>query len=69
MAKNLTLRLDDEQAVGIESIARVNEQSVSEAIRCAIHQHIAERRKDPEFQKRLKRSMAENAEALRRLAS
>lgn len=53
MPKNMTLRLDDERAAMLELVARGDEQSVTEAIRTAIDEHIAERRKDKDFMKRL----------------
>jgi len=50
-AKALTIRLSAEQAEALETVASVEERAVSDVIRAAITQHIAERRKDPDFRK------------------
>jgi hypothetical protein len=68
MAKTMTLRLSDEQARDLEAVARVDETSVSDAVRQAIDERIATRRSDEGFQERLRRMLEENKEALERLA-
>ena len=68
MPKTMTLRLTDDQARDLESLARVDEMPVSEAVRLAIDEHIKARREDHEFQDRLRRIIEENQEALERLA-
>ena len=68
MAKGFTVRLDDEQAEELEAIAEVDGVSVAEEIRQAIGERIAERRKDTEFQQRLRASIAANQKILERLA-
>lgn len=68
MAKSMTLRLSDEQARELESVARVDEVPVAEAVRQAIDSRIAARREDKEFQSRLRRLLEENQEALERLS-
>lgn len=68
MAKSMTLRLSDEQAELLEAMARVDGTPVSEAIRAAIDERIEARRKDTEFQTRLRRIMEQNQKALERLA-
>jgi hypothetical protein len=68
MPKNMTLRLTDEQAEMLETMARVEGVPVSEAVRAAIDERIAAKRKDKEFQARLRRIMSENQKALERLA-
>jgi predicted transcriptional regulator len=68
MAKTMTLRLSDEQARQLEAVARVDETTVSDAVRQAIDERIAARRADQDFQKRLRRMLEENKEALERLA-
>ena len=68
MPKTMTLRLTDEQARELEAVARVDEMPVSEAVRQAIDERIAARRKDKDFQGRLRRLLEENQEALERLA-
>jgi len=68
MSKTMTLRLSDEQAEKLETLARVEGIPVSEAVRDAIDQRIEARRKDKAFQRRLKRMVEENARALDLLA-
>lgn len=68
MPKTMTLRLSDEQAEKLETLARVEGIPVSEAVRDAIDQRIEARRKDKAFQGRLKRMVEENARALELLA-
>jgi predicted transcriptional regulator len=68
MPKTMTLRLSDEQAADLEAMARVDDMPVSEAVRAAITERIQARRKDREFQARLRRLLEENREALERLA-
>ena len=69
MSKTMSLRLTQEQATDLETLARVDEISVSEEIRTAIDERIAARRKDMDFQARLQRSIERNQEALKRLAT
>jgi predicted transcriptional regulator len=68
MPKTMTLRLTDEQARELEAVARVDNTPVSETVRQAIADRIEARRKDQDFQARLRRIMKENQEALERLA-
>lgn len=68
MPKTMTLRLSDEQAEKLETLARVEGIPVSEAVRDAIDERIEARRKDKAFQGRLKRMVEENARALELLA-
>jgi len=68
MAKTMTLRLSDEQAANLEALARVDEMPVSEAVRVAIDERIKARRRDKEFQARIKRMLEEEREVLKRLA-
>ena len=64
MPTTMTLRLSDEQAEKLETLARVEGVPVSEAVRQAIDERIDARRKDKAFQGRLKRMVEENARAL-----
>ena len=64
MPKTMTLRLSNEQAEKLETLARVEGVPVSEAVRQAIDERIEARRKDKAFQGRLKRMVEENARAL-----
>jgi predicted transcriptional regulator len=65
-AKAMTIRLSAEQAEALETVASVEERAVSDVIRAAISQHIAERRKDPNFQKGLKDRIARTQQLLLR---
>lgn len=66
--KAMSLRLPAEKAAELEAVARADEMPVSEAVREAIDAHIAARRGDKDFQKRLKRRLEEDREVLERLA-
>jgi predicted transcriptional regulator len=56
--KAMTIRLTPEQADALETVASVEELSVSEIIRAAIDEHIDSRKKDPAFQDSLKNRLA-----------
>jgi predicted transcriptional regulator len=49
-AKAMTIRLSAEQAEELETVATVDNQPISEVIRAAISEHIAERKQDAAFQ-------------------
>jgi predicted transcriptional regulator len=68
MPKAMTLRLQDDLARELEAVARVDNITVSEAVRRAIAEHVASKRSDREFQERLDRFMSENQAVLERLA-
>ena len=68
MAKNLTVRLDDELAADTEAIARAEGQSINETVKQALRESIDRRRGDPEFKSRLRRIIEEDRELLERLA-
>jgi len=68
MAKNLTLRLDDELAADTQALSRVEGQSVNETVREALREAVERRRKDPAFKARLRRIIDEDRELLERLA-
>lgn len=68
MPKTMSLRLDDEQAATLELIARANDQSMTEAIRTAIDEHIKQRRADKAFMARLAERRAAEAALYDRLA-
>jgi predicted transcriptional regulator len=68
MPKAMTLRLQDDLARELEAVARVENITVSEAVRRAIAEHVAAKRADREFQERLDRFMSENQAILERLA-
>ena len=66
--KATSLRLSEQMAAEIAAVARADGMPVSEAVREAIEKHIAERRADKDFQKRVKRLLEEYQEVLKRLA-
>ena len=68
MAKNLTLRLDDQLAADAEAIARAEGTSLNETVKQALKEAVERRRKDPEFKARLRRIIEEDRELLERLA-
>lgn len=49
-AKAMTIRLSEDQADALETVATVENLPVSEVIRAAIAQHVVSRAKDPAFQ-------------------
>jgi len=53
-AKAMTIRLSDDQADALATVANVENQPVSEVIRAAISEHVARRAKDPAFQDSLR---------------
>jgi hypothetical protein len=66
--KNMTLRLPVEQADELEAVARAEGVSVSDAVREAIAEHIARKRKDKAFRERLRAVVERDREILERLA-
>jgi hypothetical protein len=69
MAKNLTLRLDDELAADAQALARAEGTSLNETVKTALKEAVERRRKDPEFKARVKRIIEEDRELLERLAN
>lgn len=49
-AKAMTIRLSEDQADALETVATVENRPISEIIRAAIAQHVEARAKDPAFQ-------------------
>lgn len=68
MRKPTTVRLTDEQQAELAAVARADGVSVAEAVRTAIEDHIAARRKDKGFQQRLAKIIERDRELLERLA-
>ncbi len=68
MAKNLTVRLDDELAADTEALARAEGTSLNETVKQALIAAVERRRNDPEFKVRLRRIIDEDRELLERLA-
>ena len=68
MAKNLTVRLDDELAADTAAMARAEGQSLNETVKTALREAVERRRDDPEFKQRIRRIIQEDTELLERLA-
>lgn len=68
MAKNLTVRLDDQLAAEAEAIARADGKSLNQTVKEALAEAVERRRRDPDFKKRLRRIIEEDRELLERLA-
>ena len=68
MAKNLTVRLDDDLAADTEAMARAEGQSLNETVKTALREAVERRRDDPEFKQRIRRIIQEDTELLERLA-
>jgi hypothetical protein len=68
MAKNLTVRLDDELAADAQALARAEGTSLNETVKRALKEAVDRRRKDPKFKARVKRIIEEDRELLERLA-
>jgi hypothetical protein len=66
-SKATSLRLPEPMAAELAAVARADGIPISEAVRQAIEKHIAERRADGEFQKRLKQLLEEEQKLLKRL--
>jgi len=66
--KITTLRLPEFMAAELSAVARADGVAVSEVVRDAIAKHIADRRSDKDFQKRLKLLLEEDQKVLKRLA-
>lgn len=66
--KAMSLRLPEDKAAELAAVARADKMAISEAVRVAIDNHIAARRADKDFQKRLKKRLEEDREVLERLA-
>jgi predicted DNA-binding protein len=66
--KAMSLRLPEEKAAELAAIARTDDMPVSEVVREAIDNHIAARRADRSFQKRLKHRLEEDRQVLERLS-
>ncbi|HVS28743.1 MAG TPA: ribbon-helix-helix protein, CopG family, partial [Solirubrobacteraceae bacterium] len=68
MAKNMTVRLDDELAADTEALARADGKSLNETVKQALKEAVERRRKDPKFKARVRRIIEEDRELLERLA-
>jgi hypothetical protein len=68
MDKAMTLRLSADQAREAEVVARADGVSVNQLVRTALAEKIAARRKNKDFQKRVRQILDEDREILERLA-
>jgi predicted transcriptional regulator len=68
MPKTMTLRLDDERAATLELVARADDQTLTEAVRVAIDEHIERRRHDKDFIERLRKRHEDERELYERLS-
>lgn len=68
MAKNMTVRLDDELAADTEALARAEGLSLNETVKQALKEAVERRRSDPRFKARVRRIIDEDRELLERLA-
>jgi hypothetical protein len=68
MAKNMTIRLDEELAADTEALARAEGMSLNETVKQALAEAVERRRRDPKFKARLRRIIEEDRELLERLA-
>jgi predicted transcriptional regulator len=67
MAKNLTVRLDDDLAADAQALARAEGTSLNETVKTALREAVERRRKDPKFKARVRRIIDEDRELLERL--
>ena len=65
-AKAMTIRLSEEQADALETVAQVENRPLSEVIRAAIAEHVENRSKDPAFQRSLKDRIRRTERLLKR---
>jgi len=68
MAKNLTVRLDDDLAADTEALARAEGQSLNETVKIALREAVTRRQQDPAFRRRVRQIIEEDRELLERLA-
>lgn len=66
--KSMTLRIDENLAERVRTIAEVEDTTVSDVIRDALAEHVERRRRDPDFQAMLKRNLRRHEELLSLLA-
>lgn len=60
----MTVRLSAEQAEELETVATVDDQPISEVIRAAIAEHIADRKRDAQFQDSLRQRIERSQQML-----
>lgn len=67
-AKAMTIRLPSDQSAELEKIAQIDGVSIAEAVREAVTGHIAARRNDPTFRRRVHDIIEKDRLILQRLA-
>ncbi len=65
--KNVLLRLDPDLAAQLQAIADVEERPMSEVVREAIRSLVEARRRDEDFQRRLRDSARQHGRTIRAL--
>lgn len=68
MAKNLTIRLDDDLAADTEALARAEGHSLNETVKIALRETVERRQQDPAFRRRVREIIEADRELLERLA-
>ena len=68
MAKNLTVRLDDDLAADAQALARAEGRSLNETMKLALSEAVERRRRDPKFKARVRKIIDQDRELLERLA-
>ncbi len=66
--KAMTVRLPADQASALEAVAEADGMAIADEIRTAIDELIEKKRRDPEFQERLRASLERHKTILERLA-
>jgi len=66
--KSMTLRISEDLADQTRAVAEVEGTTVSDVIREALAEHVERRRRDPAFQKMLKRNLERHQKLLDMLA-
>jgi hypothetical protein len=68
MARNLTVRLDDELDADTKALAHAEGRSLNETVKQVLREAAERRRGDPEFKAKLRRIIEQDRELLQRLA-
>ena len=68
MAKNLTVRPDDDLAADAEALARAEGKSLNETVKLALSEAVERRRRSPKFKARVRKIIEADRELLERLA-
>lgn len=66
--KNMTLRLDDQDAAILEMIARIEGRPIADLLREAVERLIGQRGTDPEFMAQYHRSVEESSKLFERFS-